>query len=115
MGQPEDPQWSGTVDAAAEVLREVERLGANEDLFTEKCLHHRRGEFLAIPTGVSFGGGQTVRAQPWLFSFSLTYFLLQVPGNLVHTAAMRRLIRLIFQSHSIKRIAGFQSSMGLPL
>lgn len=67
VGQPEDPQWRDTVDAAAEVLQEVERLGANEDLFTEKFLHHRRGEFLAIPAGVSFGGGQTVQASALAF------------------------------------------------
>jgi hypothetical protein len=36
--------------------------------------------------------------------------MLQAPGNLVHTKAMRRLIQRILQSHSIRRIAGFQSS-----
>jgi hypothetical protein len=67
VGQPDDPQWRDTINAAAEVMQEVERLGASMDLFPEKSLHHRRGEFLAIPTGVSFGGGQTVRAQLSLF------------------------------------------------
>lgn len=37
-------------------------------------------------------------------------FTLQAPGNLAHTKAVRRLIQRILQSHSIKRIAGFQSS-----
>jgi hypothetical protein len=68
VGQPEDPQWRGTVDNAAEVMQEVEQLGASADLFTEEKLHHRRGEFLAIPAGVSFGGGQTVRTQPKLLN-----------------------------------------------
>jgi hypothetical protein len=68
VGQPEDPHWRDVADAAAELMQEVECLGASMDLFTEKSLHHRRGEFLAIPAGVSFGGGQTVRAQPRLFS-----------------------------------------------
>jgi hypothetical protein len=95
------------------VMQEVERLGADVDLFTEKSLHHRRGEFIAIPAGVSFGGGQTVQAQPRLFSFRLTNFILQAPGNLVHTKAMRKLIQRLLQSHSIRRIAGFQSSMSL--
>ena len=67
MGQPDDPQWRDTINAAAEVMQEVERLGASMDLFPEKSLHHRWGEFLAIPTGVSFGGGQMVRAQLSLF------------------------------------------------
>jgi len=31
-----------------------------EDIFSEDDLDHRRGKFLAIPVGVSFGGGQTV-------------------------------------------------------
>jgi len=91
-GQPDDPLWKDTVNTAAEVMQHVEQQGTSVELFTEESLHHRRGEFLAIPTGVSFGGGQTA------------------PGNLVHTAAMRQLIRLLLQSHSIKRIAGFQSS-----
>jgi hypothetical protein len=51
-------------------MQEVERLGADMDLFTEEDLHHRRGEFLAIPAGVSFGGGQTVRAWLKLFNFN---------------------------------------------
>jgi hypothetical protein len=57
-------RWSDTVNAAAEVMQEVEQLGSSMPvgLFAEKCLHHRRGEFLAIPVGVSFGGGQTVKA-----------------------------------------------------
>ena len=67
VGQPDDPLWKDTVDAAAGVMQEVEQQGAGVDLFTGKSLHHRRGEFLAIPAGVSFGGGQTVRALPWLF------------------------------------------------
>lgn len=61
VGQPDDPMWKDAVNDAAGVMQEVERLGACQDLFTEKNLHHRRGEFLAVPAGVSFGGGQKVR------------------------------------------------------
>ena len=64
VGQPEDPQWKDAVGAATEAMQEVERLGAGVDLFSDKCLHHRRGEFLAVPAGVSFGGRQTVQGQP---------------------------------------------------
>src|SRR5271168_3699738 len=71
VGQPVDPQWRDTVDAATKVMQGVEQLGASSDLFTEERLHHRHGEFLAIPAGVSFGGGQTVWTQPWLLSASL--------------------------------------------
>jgi hypothetical protein len=68
VGQPDDPQWRDNVDTAAGVMREVEELGANADLFTVESLRHRRGEFLALPAGVSFGGGQTVSALPRFFS-----------------------------------------------
>jgi hypothetical protein len=61
MGQPNNPMWKNTVNNAAEVMQEVEWLSACQDLFTKKNLHHRRGEFFAIPAGVSFGGGQKVR------------------------------------------------------
>jgi len=116
VGQPDDPEWVYVIKDAAEVLEEVQQLGADMDLFSEKSLDHRRGEFLAIPVGVSFGGGQTVRAFPGRFcKLYLTGFKIQEPGNLVHTQAMRRLIRKILTSHSILRIAGFQSSKGFYL
>jgi hypothetical protein len=113
VGQPCDPLWKDVAHAATEVMQEAECQGADLDLFTEKSLSHRRGEFLALPAGVSFGGGQTVCATMWpkLFNLLLTDFILQAPGNLVHTAATRKLIKGILQSHSVKRIAGFQSSM----
>jgi hypothetical protein len=62
VGQPDDPQWEDAVNAATEVMQDVEQMGASMDLFSEESLHHRRGEFLAVPVGVSFGGGQTVCA-----------------------------------------------------
>ena len=52
-------------------MREVEELGANAGVFTVKSLRHRRGEFLALPAGVSFGGGQTIRAHASARFFSL--------------------------------------------
>lgn len=88
VGQPEDPCWGDVANAAAELMQKVEHLGISMDLFTEKSLYHRRGEFLAIPAGVSFGGGQTVWPQPLTDEFGL-----QALGNLVHTKAMRRLIQ----------------------
>jgi len=60
VGQPDDPKWIDVVGDAAEVMPEVQRLGIDMELFADKNLRHRRGEFLAIPVGVSFGGGQTV-------------------------------------------------------
>ena len=67
VGQPADPLWRVTADAATAVMQEVEQLAASMELFAEKSLSHRRGEFLTVPAGVSYGGGQTVRAQPGHF------------------------------------------------
>jgi hypothetical protein len=60
VGQPEDPEWVSVIGDAAKVMQGVQQQGVDMDLFSDKCLDHRRGEFLAIPVGVSFGGGQTV-------------------------------------------------------
>jgi hypothetical protein len=64
VGQPDDPKWGDVAASATEVMQEVEQLGKSSDLFTEKALSHRRGEYLAISTGVSFGGGQKVSLSP---------------------------------------------------
>lgn len=118
VGHPDDPEWGRVADDAAAVLCEVQRVGSGLDVFPLKSANHRRGRFLAIPVGVSFGGGQTVRGMLQGNFFNefrfreifLTHFKLQEPGNLVHTKEVRRLIRKILDSHSIRRIAGFQSS-----
>jgi hypothetical protein len=114
VGRPDDPEWSEVVDGAAAVMRAVQQLGIGEDLFSVEQLDHRHGEFLAIPVGVSFGGGQTVRAVfrvPRAFSLlTVSNCQLQEPGNLVHTKGMRRLVRKLLQSLHIQRIMGFQSS-----
>jgi hypothetical protein len=110
VGQPDDPEWREVINEAEAVMREVRETGAELDLFSEKAQDHRRGRFLAIPVGVSFGGGQTVRASA---NFHGEFYLsgeLQEPGNLVHTKEMRQLVKKILKSHSIQRIAGFQSS-----
>jgi hypothetical protein len=64
VGRPDDPEWVYVIDDAANVMEEVQKLGANMDRFSDQSLSHRQGEFLAIPVGVSFGGGQTVKKLP---------------------------------------------------
>ena len=61
VGRPKDPTWDQAVHDATAVMTEVQEEGLEEDSFPEKFLSHRRGEFVAFPVGVSFGGGQTVR------------------------------------------------------
>ncbi|KAJ7510737.1 hypothetical protein B0H11DRAFT_1701179 [Mycena galericulata] len=80
LGAPEDPDWDNVVNEAL------------------KAMHgwypspHRRGLYLPLTTGVSFGGGQ------------------KRPGNLVNCRLYRRLIRSLLRNKAIQRLAGFQSS-----
>ncbi|KAG6905342.1 hypothetical protein DXG01_003333 [Tephrocybe rancida] len=53
---------------------------------------HRQGEFLAFPTGVSFGGGS------------------KVPGNLQTPAGQAPIVETLKQDENVQRIAGFQLS-----
>jgi hypothetical protein len=53
-GQPNDPQWNGVSDGAAEAVRNAGEACS----FTPKQGKHRRGPFPALATGVSFGGDQ---------------------------------------------------------
>ncbi|KAF8963380.1 hypothetical protein BDZ97DRAFT_1661711, partial [Flammula alnicola] len=92
VGHPNDPLWDLVINDASEAMTKVQELGLQQDAFTENHLNHRRGDFLALPVGVSFGGGQSV------------------PGNLVHSKEQRRLIQRLLDCHSIRRICGFQSS-----
>jgi len=67
VGQPSDPEWREVAKDAEAVMREVQQTGDEFDLFSDKDSSHRRGEFLAIPAGVSFGGGQTVRVYSYFY------------------------------------------------
>ncbi|KAJ7694604.1 hypothetical protein B0H17DRAFT_931568, partial [Mycena rosella] len=95
LGTPEDPEWQNVVKEAVKALvrarRKARRYG-----FWSPGPAHRRGKYLALTTGVSFGGGQ------------------RRPGNLRHSKFIRRLIRHLLRNPHIRRIAGFQS-MGLAM
>ncbi|KAJ6514780.1 hypothetical protein DFH09DRAFT_940793, partial [Mycena vulgaris] len=90
LGRPEDPDWDdvvkGALKALARARRSVRRYGAwwNNP--------HRRGRYLALTTGVSFGGGQ------------------RRPGNLVNPRRLRRIINRLLRNKNLRRLAGFQSS-----
>jgi hypothetical protein len=73
VGQPDDPEWGRVINDAVAVLHEVQVVGTESDAFSQKSVDHRRGRFLAIPVGVSFGGGQTVRAGLREMNFSLGF------------------------------------------
>jgi hypothetical protein len=106
-GRPTDAGWDGVMREATRLMDEVRRKGHRSQAFE----WHRRGSFTAFGDGVSFGGGQRVRAgQNGLFP-AQTNWGGQMPGNLVHTKRVRDLLRRLKQSRHIIRIAGFQSSM----
>lgn len=90
IGQPQDAEWPDVIKHCASRLKQFRELGAK--IFGHKWRKHRRGLFLALPYGVSYGGGQ------------------MRPGNLAYGKAARRLFRLLLDDRNIQRVAGFQSS-----
>lgn len=63
VGRPtcSDPQeWDGVANGAKHALISFRDEGLRQGLF-EQDASDRRGNFLAIATGISFGGGQRVR------------------------------------------------------
>jgi hypothetical protein len=60
VGRPQDSEWKKVTDNATALMQEVEKLGHKIGAFDDKYLHHRRGDFVALPVGVSYGGGATV-------------------------------------------------------
>ncbi|KAF6746734.1 hypothetical protein DFP72DRAFT_1076069 [Ephemerocybe angulata] len=89
--QKED--WNEVIDEGAKCLREVRKYGFEEGILTEDDVDSRRGPLLALPVGVSTGGGQTK------------------PSNLYQNLRTRRLLtNSILRNKAIKRIAGAQSS-----
>jgi hypothetical protein len=55
-GRPDDPEWESVHVEAADAMRQSRRRISH----TKKNSKHRRGNFTALATGVSFGGGQKV-------------------------------------------------------
>ncbi|KAF8062589.1 hypothetical protein FPV67DRAFT_1783365 [Lyophyllum atratum] len=66
--------------------------GLQKQSISADSVHHRRGDFVALATGTSHGGGQ------------------KQPGNLKHTPLQGHLIQHLLGDRNIQRIAGFQSS-----
>ena len=54
-GRPGDPTWTEVPQGAARTMDRVRTVGLRK-LFGR----HRRGDFIALGDGVSFGGGQKV-------------------------------------------------------
>ncbi|KAF8068575.1 hypothetical protein FPV67DRAFT_1668653 [Lyophyllum atratum] len=91
-GRPEDPKWDTVIQNAVTAMEAARDEGLKDEHIDAKDVKHRRGEFVALATGTSIGGGQ------------------KEPQNLHHKPARGRLIRRLLQNKNIRRIAGFQSS-----
>lgn len=62
VGSPRDPGWMANADDAAAIMEEVRESGLETNAFNPKSVNHRRGDFVALHVGVSFGGGAVVCA-----------------------------------------------------
>lgn len=61
VGHPTDSLWDGVCLEMGEALKAIEEIGCSKELFGITYTGNRQGPFMAIPNGVSFGGGQTVK------------------------------------------------------
>lgn len=52
--------WDGNAERVVELLTQLREEGVDAKIFKGEDLRHRRGLFLALGFGVSFGGGQKV-------------------------------------------------------
>ncbi|KAF6751275.1 hypothetical protein DFP72DRAFT_991360 [Ephemerocybe angulata] len=93
IDKPADDGWPAVVEEAARCLHAVRVTGNASGAFHTEDASTRRGNFLQVPVGVSFGGGQ------------------KRPGNLYYHIRARRLIaQSILRNRAIQRISGVQSS-----
>jgi hypothetical protein len=99
--------WRALHDEAFQAMARGQRQAS----FTANQLCHRRGEFFALSTGASFGGGQRVRL--YLPTIGCSSYMTQVPGNLRNTKKNTAILAALMGTHSIKRFAGFGSSRSI--
>ncbi|KAJ7572889.1 hypothetical protein C8J56DRAFT_1067459 [Mycena floridula] len=93
VGRPtDDPEWDEVIRWFVKLLTKTRLLIEKYRVFAPKLFTHRRGSFLALACGISYGGGQ------------------RKPGNLVYSRRARRIFNVLLNNKDIKRIAGFQSS-----
>ncbi|KAG6914404.1 hypothetical protein DXG01_000548 [Tephrocybe rancida] len=92
-GRPRGADWmEGVIPGAVSALSHAGQQARDHGLLKAEDVIHRRGEFLAFPTGVSFGGGS------------------EVPGNLQTPAGQAPIVESLKQDGNVQRIAGFQST-----
>ncbi|TFK60105.1 hypothetical protein BDN72DRAFT_779838, partial [Pluteus cervinus] len=88
-----EESWDSVAKTAADTMESVRKEGLILGALPPGVQNHRRGEFVALPVGVSHGNGS-----------------LQ-PGNLLQPTNREKLIKRLLSDKAIQRIAGFQSSV----
>ncbi|TFK60486.1 hypothetical protein BDN72DRAFT_779344, partial [Pluteus cervinus] len=88
-----DEGWKEVIKKAEETMASVRKEGMHAGALPPDVQNHRRGEFVALPVGVTHGNG---RPQP---------------GNLLQPPERQKLVDRLLSDPSIQRIAGFQSSV----
>ncbi|KAJ6575824.1 hypothetical protein B0H10DRAFT_2103931 [Mycena sp. CBHHK59/15] len=96
LGRPEGENWDA-------VIAELERL--LEGYGCAKHRQHRRGSYFSLADGVTKALGKR---------YGCCIHLDSKPGNLAHSKEYWQLLQLLTLNHSIRRIAGFQSTHHLP-
>ncbi|TFK70520.1 hypothetical protein BDN72DRAFT_766345, partial [Pluteus cervinus] len=93
VGRPQKDSsgWDALIRGVAELMEAFRRTGDEESLFSGDQRQHRRGNFVALSRGISYGGGQ------------------REPKNLAHGARLHQLLQDFVNENSVKRIAGFQN------
>ncbi|TFY80626.1 hypothetical protein EWM64_g3386 [Hericium alpestre] len=90
-GRPQGPEWDVVTEEATVAFEEGEK--ESRRWSTTDLVDGRRGDFLALDTGISYGGGP------------------QVAGNLRNSGPMQRIIDKLLATPALQRIAGFGSSI----
>ncbi|TFK60791.1 hypothetical protein BDN72DRAFT_778955, partial [Pluteus cervinus] len=92
VGAPDDSNWDSVITRCEEVMNGVRENGVNAEIFTKDHQKHRRGNFVAVPLGVSHGGGR------------------EEPGNFYHPPKRLQILQPLLEDPAMVRLAGFQSS-----
>lgn len=99
------------IQPASDLFEQTRLEGDACDAWSEKQWDARRGDFISITTGVSYGGGQEVCTISFLFFlFELMFTALSIkrPGNLQPEKVCQvPYVGRLLRSKPIQRMAGF--------
>ncbi|KAG6905055.1 hypothetical protein DXG01_005373 [Tephrocybe rancida] len=91
-GRPVDPDWDEVIREATATILKAGEDTRHSGAVTEEQLHHCRGSFLAMFTGVTMGTG------------------MRAPANKKHTKKRGKVRQMLLDNGGVKHLAGFQSS-----